>query len=216
MKKTKEEEKVIEASFSPVSVSGDTHSVSLIDLKERLKAAQAQERGKDRTRLAKRLRQARDRYRKFTQRAATKKLYTNILSKLDAFEKQLDQQITEFNQNGLDLILAIAKEVIGEEISSNRKALAEKLSKELSRLESNRKLKVVLNCKECSELEAEFKSGTASELNITFEPSEEISPGRVKIVTDSGEIIIDWQKQFSLISEKLSGRIAASNMNGAL
>ncbi len=106
------------------------------------------------------------------------------------------------NEDCLNLVFSIARQVIQENISTNPSTLMTRIHSGLSRLANKNSLMIRFNPDDLSQIDPNLKLNF-SEAGIEVAGDYSITRGNAVITGVTGMVELSWEKQFELIKENL-------------
>ena len=156
-----------------------------------------------RRRLALHLRRSRDHARRNSERRARRMSDAANVKALLEQETQYRELLRDANKDCLDLCFSIAREVIGEALQADTKAVENRINKALEHLVDKRGLKVTLHEADASALRPSFLQSLGG-LQPEILRSQTLPRGSAVIETASGRLEVNIEEHLNGIHNRLS------------
>ena len=194
-------------------IGNDAKAVTLLGL-ARVALDAAQDRSQSfikstRQNLTSKIKGLRKRVRNSTVARLEKRSFIEMAEKLADLERNRQKIIQNAHQECLELVLAIASEVIAEKITLQPETIIKRIERGLNGLISNRNTKLFINPADAQAIESlSMERG----MQIVFD--ETLVPGDATIETPSGVMRLKWREHFKAIAEKLLSTLNQNQIGG--
>lgn len=131
-------------------------------------------------------------------------LLSKLLNAMNELESLKNQVYQMAEKEAVDLSLAIARKIVGIEISVNKNVIIKTVKEALKKVEGHDNIQIKLNPSELQiidENKCEFEESTSCLEKIIFTPEESINPGGCIVETNIGDIDARIEKQLKIVED---------------
>ncbi|MCB0319794.1 MAG: hypothetical protein KDD60_02640 [Bdellovibrionales bacterium] len=112
--------------------------------------------------------------------------------------------IQDVQGTALTIALEICRKFLKQELSSLPTLLHESIIAHLHELSETRPNRICIHSSFVTELQKSLQSYT---MHIALEVDDDIEPGKARIDTSHGSVLIDWEENFSQLARKLHSQL---------